>query len=229
MNWGWVSMFSTLQRQIGGWTWGKAVPSSREHPASLVPVWRACGMWCLSQAAGTGPRSQAAPQQSPVWYEISASARAAWLGPIPTSHPPLHTTAPQLPAKLLRHPRANVSVALCLSLMNSVGSVHLGGPKAPGCGQRWKNEGATVEEVSEEEGVSPVANFLPCSVALASVCPRVPAYLQMDPLTCHSSTSDCLSTLNSLALQSPLSLPPRITTSPTITSSSGLSPFPMSR
>lgn len=113
--------------------------------------------------------------------------------------------------------------------MNSVGHAHLGGPKSPGCGQRWRNAGATVEEVSEEVGVSPAAIFLPCSVAPASVCPHAPTFLQMEPWTCHSSTSNCLSTLNSLPLQSPLPRLPRIITTPAITTSSGLSPSPMSR
>ena len=155
---------------------------------------------------------------------------AVWAAPTATPHPPLHTTPLQPPARLRQRPRANGSVAPCRSLMNSAGFAHLGGPKALGCGQRWRNGGATVEEVSEQEwGDSPAVIFLPCSVAPALVCRHAAASLQTEPSICHSSTSDCLSTLNSLPLQSPLPLPPRIITTPTITTSSGPSRSPMSR
>lgn len=211
-----------------GWICGRPVPSSREYPAGLEPVWRAYGMWCLSRRAGTGPRTRAAPLQSPVWYKTSASVIAWRRGPFPIAHAPPCVTVPHLPAKLPQPPQASVSVALFHSLMNSVGFAHLGSPKVPGCGQQWKNEGATVEEVSRVEGGFPVDIFPSCNEAPALVCPRAPAYLLMDPWTCRSSTA-CLRTLSSQPLQSVLSLLPPIIPTLSATPSSGPSPFPMSR
>lgn len=211
-----------------GWICGRALPSSREHPASLEPVWRACGMWCLSRGAGTGPRTRAAPLQSPVWYKTSASVMLLKPGPFPITYQPQHITVPQLPVKLPQLPRASVSVALCHSPMNSVGFAPLGSPRVPGCGQQWKNEGATVEEVSRPEGVIPVDIFLSCREAPASVCPHAAASLLTGARTCRSSTA-CLRTLSLRPLRSVLSLlPPAIPTLST-TPSSGPSPFPMSR
>lgn len=235
-HWAWVCVFWCWQRPIGGWTWGKAVASSREHPASPEPAWRACGMWCLSRAAGTGPRSRAAPPRpSPAWSRISAWARAAWPGPSPTACPPLHTTPLQPAAKLQRHPPANASVAPCPSPMSSAASARLGGLRAPGCGRQWRRGGATVEGASElqegeeEEGVSPAAIFPPCSGAPASACPHAPASRLTDASTCLSSTSSCLRTPSSPPRPSPPPPRPRTTTIPATTTSYGPSPSPTSR
>lgn len=211
-----------------GWICGRAVPSSREHLASLGPVWRACGMWCLSRGAGTGPRTRAAPLQSPVWYKTSASAMPPKLPPSPITHQPQRSTVPQLPAKLPRLPPASVSVALCHSLMNSVGSAHLGSPRVPGCGQQWKNEGATVEEASRPEGVIPADIFRSCREAPASVCPHAAASPPTGAWTCRSSTA-CLRTLSLRPPQSAPSLLPPVIPTLSTSPSSGPSPFPTSR
>lgn len=211
-----------------GWICGRAVPCSREHPASLEPVWRTCGMWCPNRGAGTGPRTRAAPLQSLAWYKTSVSVIVLKLRQFPITHPPQRLTAPQLPVKLPQPRRASVSAALCPSPMNSVGFALLGSPKVPGCGQRSKNGGATVEEVSRVEEDFPVDIFPSCKEAWASVCPRAAASLLTDPWTCLSSTA-CLRTLSSRPLPSVLSLLPAITPTLSTTPSSGPSPFPMSR